>query len=104
MAAIQFLVIFAGFGTVLLSATSVALTYIVLRESSGEDYATAIIFLGAFSVLMFFASLLYTVWAGFGRDTFLGMDAVTGVPLLMLLAVITINGAIWQFKANETFE
>lgn len=104
MADLRFLVIFAGFGSVLLSATSAALTYIILRESSGEDYATAIVFLGAFSVLMFFASLLYTVWAGFGRTTFIGMDAVTGVPLLMLLAIITVNGAIWQFKENDTFD
>jgi len=104
VAEIRFLVVFAGFGTVLLSATSAALTYIIIRESSGEDYATAMIFLGAFSVLMFFASLLYTVWAGFGQNMFLGMDAITGVPLLMLFGIITINGAIWQFKANDTFD
>lgn len=104
MADIQFLVVFSGFATVLLSATSAALSYLILQESSSEDYTTAIIFLGAFAVLMFFTSLLYTVWAGFGQDTFLGMDAVTGVPLLMLFSVITVNGAIWQFKENDAFE
>lgn len=103
MAEIRFLVVFAGFGTVLLSATSAVLSYIVLREASGEDYTTAIVFLGAFSVIMSFASLLYTMWAGFGRNTFLGMDAITGVPLLMLFAIIMMNAAIWQFKANDTF-
>lgn len=97
----QILVIFAGITTILLSATSALLSYSTLHRTSDQQYTTTIIFLGAFSVFMFFAALLYTMWAGLGKNTFLGMETRTGIPLMLLFGVICINAAIWQFKVND---
>lgn len=104
MAELRLLVVFTGFATVLLSATSAALCYLILRESRDREFIPAIVFLGAFSVFMFFASLLYMIWAGFGQNMFLGINVITGIPVFLLFAIMMVNASIWQFKENETFD
>lgn len=90
--------LFSGIATVLLSAASMALIYFIVRESKEEEYTTSLFFLGLVAFTTLVAALFYIMQNNFGLTRFMGMDAANTVAVMLLLAIISVHGIIWQFR------
>ncbi|MCJ7429198.1 MAG: hypothetical protein MUP66_02295 [Candidatus Nanohaloarchaeota archaeon QJJ-5] len=95
------LVIFAGFATVLLGATSAFLSYLLMHDQDDAEDTTSLIFLALICVFISLSGLLFTMKEQFGLETFIGLRTTSGVPLTMLFAVIAVNAVIWQFREHQ---
>lgn len=95
------LVIFAGFATVLLGASSAFLSYLFMHDQDDAEDTTSLIFLALICSLMSLSALLFTMKEYFGLETFIGLRTKSGVPLTMLFSVIAMNAVIWQFRERE---